>query len=176
MHKPVLSCILGLTLSGCGAMQTAKPGTDDTCGALRDTVESYDTGFADIRGKASNFNAVTLYRAKREIVKGRCEIWAWANTDSAYVCTLNAPNNEVAQTRFDAASAQVSECLGSDWQSETFNRNRDGDDAGYGVRFSQPGRDVVVSVHTVVITKGPTTQRSNDLYIGSPSRLANSTP
>ncbi|MGQ7273184.1 hypothetical protein [Marinobacter sp. V034] len=174
MHLPIANCVLGLTLSGCSALQTAEPGTDDSCGALQQTIESYDTGFENLRGKASNFNALTLYRAKQEIVKGRCEIWAWANTDSAYVCSLKAPDDEVARKRFDTVSAQVSECLGPDWQSETFERDRSGDDAGYGIRFTQPGRDVVVSVHTVVITKGPSTKRSNDLYIGSPGRLANS--
>ena len=54
MHLPIASCVLGLTLSGCSALQTAEPGTDDSCGALQQTIESYDTGFENLRGKASN--------------------------------------------------------------------------------------------------------------------------
>ncbi|MBY6034956.1 hypothetical protein KUV59_17415 [Marinobacter daepoensis] len=117
-------------LSGCSNIGPVKSGTENPCATLQSIVQDYDTGFENYRGTGSSFNMVTLYRAKEQLIKGHCEIWAWGNGDAAYTCTVGAPDQSVAEDRFRDASNLLAQCLGPDWTQETSARERDGKPAG----------------------------------------------
>ncbi len=125
------------------------------------------TEFASFRRGRSDFSSVTIYRAKEELIKGHCEIWAWGNADSAYVCTVGAPDPKVATARYIQAVEQVSSCLGAEWSFEEDARKRDGQTDGIATRFRHPdSTKPVVSVHNIE----DHLRRSVYLYIGSPAR------
>ncbi|MGM0767645.1 MAG: hypothetical protein ACQEV6_06455 [Pseudomonadota bacterium] len=114
---------------------------------------------------------MTLYRAKKDIVKGHCEIWEWASGDTAYVCSLNAPDEQVAEQRYQQTVDYVANCLGSAWEAESADRVRDGEIAGVVTRYRNPDYDnLVVSIHNVAITGTGRASRSNYVFIGSAGR------
>lgn len=158
---------LALSLTGCAYQESLKSGTENPCATLKNIVTDYPTGFASFRKGGSDFRAVTIYRAKEELIRGHCEVWAWGNADSAYVCTVSAPDPEVATERYTQAVEQVSGCLGPDWVAEEGARERDGEAAGVATRFQShdPGMPVV-AIHNVK----DRWHRSVYLYIGSPAR------
>lgn len=159
--------LLAFSLSGCAFQETLKSGTENPCATLKDIVADYPTEFSAYRKGGTDFNTVTIYRAKEELIKGHCEVWAWGNADSAYVCTAGAPDPEVAATRYNQAVEQVSTCLGPRWAAEEEARERDGEAAGMVSRFRSPDAAMpVVSVHNVE----DRWRRSVYLYIGSPAR------
>lgn len=170
LRASTVTLIAVATLSGC-AGQTVSLGSDDPCAALQAVIADYPTGFAQYRGKASNYNLLTVYRAKEELVNGHCEIWAWDQADVAYACNVAAPTAEVAQQRQERTNQFVSSCLGEDWKRETRQRSRDDKFAGSATRYSRPGTEAVVSVHSITRTEGPGERRQTSLYIGSPGRV-----
>lgn len=158
---------LAFSLTGCAFQETLKSDTENPCASLKNIVADYPTGFDSYRKGRSDFSAVTIYRAKEELIRGHCEVWAWGNADSAYVCTVGAPDPEVAVTRYNQAVEQVASCLGPTWVSSEVARERDGEAAGVATRFrSQDAQTPVVSVHNVE----DRWRRSVYLYIGSPAR------
>ena len=158
---------LAFSLTGCAFQESLRSGTDDPCSTLKDIVADYPTEFSAFRKGRSDFQSVTIYRAKEELIKGHCEVWAWGNADSAYVCTAGAPDPEVANARYTQAVERVSGCLGQEWVSEESDRERDGEAAGVVTRFRHQGDEMpVVSVHNVE----DRWRRSVYLYIGSPAR------
>lgn len=159
--------LLAFSLSGCAFQDTLKSGTDNPCATLKSIVADYPTEFSAYRKGGTDFRSVTIYRAKEELIKGHCEVWAWGNADSAYVCTVSAPDPEVAVARYDQAVEQVSRCLGPEWALEEGARERDGEAAGVVTRFKAQDTDMpVVSVHNVE----DRWRKSVYLYIGSPAR------
>ncbi|MCM0611438.1 hypothetical protein KFJ24_02975 [Marinobacter sediminum] len=148
--QPFVAMILGLTLTGCSLNQTLSLGVDDPCDSLKSIIADYPSGFAQYRGRSNNFKSVTVFSAEEEIIKGHCEIWSWANNDTAYVCSANAPNDEVAAARYNTAVSSTSQCLGTTWQSDESDRVRDGEKAGVATHFKSPdAADPGVSVHRV---------------------------
>lgn len=142
--------IASAALAGCSSFQPVTSGTEDPCATLQNIVADYPTGFADYRGSSSNFNSVTIYRAKEQLIKGHCEIWAWGNGDSAYTCTVSAPDKEVAETMHARAASELSECLGPNWQAEKGVRERDGKPAGERIQFaSGEPKAPAVALHRV---------------------------
>lgn len=166
-----LALLSATSLAGCTGLQSLSSGSDDPCATLQAVIADYPTGFAHYRGKASNYNLLTVYRAKEELVNGHCEIWAWDQTDVAYACNVAAPTAEVAQQRQERTNQSVERCLGSDWQSETRQRTRDGKVAGTATRYTRAGSGAVVSVHSIIRSEGPGARRQTSLYIGSPGRV-----
>lgn len=159
--------LLALSLSGCAFQETLESGTENPCATLKTIVEDYPSEFASFRKGGSDYRSVTIYRAKEELIRGHCEVWAWGNADSAYVCTVGAPDPEVATARYVQAVEQVSGCLGPEWTSGEGIRERDGRPDGLVTRFShQDASRPVVSVHNVE----DRSRRSVYLYIGSPAR------
>lgn len=166
-HVIFPAALLALSLSGCSFQETLESGTDDPCATLKTIVEDYPAEFASFRKGASDFSSVTIYRAREELIVGHCEIWAWGNGDSAYVCTAGAPDPEVATARYVQAVEQVAGCLGQEWAAEEGVRERDGQADGVVTRFRhQDASTPVVSVHNVEDRR----RRSVYLYIGSPAR------
>lgn len=158
---------MAFSLTGCAFQETLKSGTENPCATLKNILADYPAEFSAYRKGGTDFSTVTIYRAKEELIKGHCEIWAWGNADSAYVCTVGAPDPEVAVTRYDQAVEQVSSCLGPEWVLEEGARERDGEAAGVVTRLrSQDAGMPVVSVHHVE----DRWRRSVYLYIGSPAR------
>ncbi|WP_291831025.1 hypothetical protein [Marinobacter sp.] len=154
-------------LAGCSSLQSVTSGTDDPCATLQDIVADYPTGFADFRGSSSNFTSVTIYRAKEQLIKGHCEIWAWGNGDSAYTCTVSAPDRAVAETLHARAATELAECLGSNWQAEKSVRERDGKPAGERIQFtSGEAKAPSVALHRVEDHR----RHSVYLYIGTGAR------
>ncbi|WP_421911901.1 hypothetical protein [Marinobacter sp.] len=159
--------LLAFSLGGCALQETLQSGTDDSCATLKGIVADYPSEFAAFRKSGSDYSAVTIYRAKEELIRGHCEVWAWGNADSAYVCTAGAPDPEVASTRYTQAVAQVSSCLGPEWTLKEGARERDGQTDGVATRFSHQGDAMpVVSIHNIE----DRWRRSVYLYIGSPAR------
>lgn len=159
--------LLTLSLSACTFQQTLESGTDNPCATLKEIVADYPAEFATFRNGGSNFRSVTIYQAKEELIKGHCEVWAWGNADSAYVCTVGAPDPEVATTRYTNAVEQVSSCIGPEWVSEEEGREIDGNEAGVVTHFRHQSKGMpLVSVHNV----DDRWRRSVYLYIGSPAR------
>lgn len=156
-----------LALTGCTVQDTIQSGTDDPCATLQNIVADYPTEFAAFRKGGSNFRSLTIYQAKEELIRGHCEVWAWGNGDSAYVCTVGAPNLDVANSRYNQAVGKVSGCLGPEWGPEEQVREREGEAAGMATRFRHEGkRSPVVSVHRVE----DRSSQSVYLYIGSSGR------
>lgn len=160
-------------LTGCANQQNLSAGTDDVCGTLDALIADYPTGFASFRGKADNFMAGTVYRAKVELIDGNCQIWSWGQGDSAYLCSVTHSDLDVAKTRHERALASVKNCLGNDWQEEGDWRQRDGATDGYASRFRSPTTQAVVSVQTTAQTSGPGKRFTNFLYIGGEGRSNN---
>lgn len=163
------SVLIGVSLAGCSFQNSLSLGVEDPCASLTGIVADYPSGFEQFRGSASSFSSVTLYSAKEQIIRGHCEIWSWANNDSAYVCSGNTPNDEVATTRYNTAVNWMGQCLGDSWASEEGERTRDGENAGTVTRFrsSEAGKPSV-SVHKVAFRGDSAVY----VYVGTPSRLA----
>ncbi|WP_148864724.1 hypothetical protein [Marinobacter fonticola] len=171
-RTPLIASILSaLALTGCAGPQSVSLGTDDPCQSLHEVVADYPSGFADFRGKASNFNLLTVYRAKEQIIDGECEIWAWNQQDTAYACTVTAPSQDVAAQRHERTRDFIQSCLGNAWRASDVERIRDGEAGGIITRFSSPESPAMVSVHSIIRTTGAQDQRSTALYIGSPARI-----
>lgn len=167
LRLPLTLALLGLSLTGCAVQENLRSGTDDPCTSMKNIVADYPNGFAEFRRSGTNFKSVTIYRAREELIKGHCEVWAWGNGDSAYVCTVGAPNPEVAESRYEQAVEQVAGCLGQRWVPEERVRERNGAAAGMATVFRQQGeRSPSVSVHRVE----DRSRQSVYLYIGSPGR------
>lgn len=159
--------LTSMAIAGCSSFQSVTIGTEDPCATLQNIVADYPTDFSNFRGSSSNFSSVTIYRAKEQLIKGHCEIWAWGNGDSAYTCTVSAPDKNVAETLQAEAARQLSECLGPDWQTEKSVRERDGLPAGEQVRFTTEHAGVPsVSLHRVENLR----RHSVYLFIGTSSR------
>ncbi|MCL7942392.1 hypothetical protein [Marinobacter sp. ATCH36] len=159
--------LLAISLSGCAFQETLKSGTDNPCATLKEIVEDYPAEFASFRRGGTDYRSVTIYRAKQELIRGHCEVWAWGNADSAYVCTVGAPDPEVASALYRRAVEQVSGCLGPEWALKEEERERDGQADGLATRFRHPdSTKPAVSVHNVE----DRSRRSVYLYIGSPAR------
>lgn len=164
---PLSFALVALALSGCAFQDNLTSGTDDPCATLQNIVADYPTGFADFRKGGSNFRSLTIYRAKEELIRGHCEVWAWGNGDSAYVCTVGAPDLDVASSRYNQAVEKVSACLGPEWVSEEKPRERDGEAAGVASVFQhEDKRSPAVSVQRVE----DRSSQSVYLYIGSHGR------
>jgi len=158
---------LSLSLGGCAFQETIQSGTDDPCATMQNIVTDYPTGFSDFRKSGSNFRSLTIYRAKEELIRGHCEIWAWGDGDSAYVCSIGAPDPEVARARYSQTVEKISGCLGPEWQPEEKVRERNGEAAGMATVFLQKGgQSPAVSVHRIE----ERSSQSIYLYIGSPGR------
>lgn len=164
---PLTFALLGLSLTGCALQQNFQSGTDDPCATMQNIVTDYPSGFSEFRKSGSNFNSLTIYGAKKELIRGHCEVWAWGNGDSAYVCTVGAPNPDVALSRYEQAVEKVAGCLGPQWEPQEKIRERNDEAAGMATVFQQKGGGAPsVSVHRVE-------NRANQsiyLYIGSPGR------
>ena len=76
--------LTGTAMAGCSSFQPVTSGTTAPCVTLQNIVADYPNDFSHFRGSSSNFSSVTIYRAKEQLIKGYCEIWAWGNGDSAY--------------------------------------------------------------------------------------------
>lgn len=167
IRLPLSIALVALSMTGCAFQEQIQSGTDDPCATLQDVVADYPSEFASFRKGGSNFRSLTIYRAKEELIRGHCEIWAWGNGDSAYVCTVGAPDPEVANSRYSQAVEKVSGCLGPEWVAQEKARERNGEAAGVATRFQQQSDQTpVVSVHNVD-DRG---RHSVYLYIGTPSR------
>ena len=163
------SVIIGFSLAGCSVQDTLSVGVEDPCASLKNIVADYPAGFEQYRGSANDFRSVTVYKAKEQLIRGHCEIWSWANNDSAYVCSGNTPNDEVATTRYNTAVNWMGQCLGDSWKSQENPRTRDGDNAGMVTRFSTSETGTPnVSVHRVAFRGDSAVY----VYVGTPSRLA----
>lgn len=164
---PLSLAVVTLFLTGCAFQEKLQSGTDDPCATLQNIVADYPAGFAAFRKNGANFRSLTIYRAKEELIRGHCEVWAWGNGDSAYVCTIGAPDLDVAQSRYTQSAEKVSGCLGPEWVSEEKARERKGEAAGMATLFQREGKSSpVVSVHRVE----DRLSQSVYLYIGSPGR------
>jgi len=161
--------MMGLSLAGCSFQDTLSLGVEDPCASLKGIVADYPSGFEQYRGSPNGFSSVTVYNAKEELIRGHCEVWSWANDDSAYVCSGNTPNNEVAITRYNTAVDWMGQCLGDSWTSQEGERTRDGENAGMVTRFrsTETGKPNV-SVHRVAFRGDSAVY----VYVGTPSRLA----
>ena len=158
-------------VAGCSGLTSEPQLTADPCADLHALIAEYPNRFADLRGSRSDFRSVTLYRTKMDIVKGHCEVWEWAGGDSAYVCSVNAPDAEVAEQRYDRTVDYVGNCLGADWKEEASDRVRDGQVAGVVTRYRNPDYgSLVISVHNVSIAGAARALRSNYLCIGGADR------
>jgi hypothetical protein len=166
----VITLVLaGSTLAGCGSFQPVTSGTNDSCATLNRIVSDYSSGFADLRGSGSNFSSVAIYRAKEELIRGHCEIWAWGNGETAYTCTTGAPDKAVAESVYTRASDQLSQCLGTEWNSEQSMRERNGIPAGERIRFSRnDGSTPAISLNRVE----DRSRHSVYLYVGSVSQAS----
>lgn len=167
----VVSSLVGLALAGCSGTQPVTVGTEDPCQTLHQVIDDYPNGFANFRGKARNTNLLTVYQAKEQIIDGQCEIWAWNQQDTAYACTVSAPDHDTAQQRHERTRDFLQSCLGSTWQFSEVERIRDAVPAGIVTRFNNPDASAVVSVHSIVRITGNREQLSTGLYIGSPARI-----
>lgn len=167
-RRPMLALAASLALlSGCSSFGPVTSGIDNPCATLQAIVKDYSTGFERYRGSGSNYSMVTLYRAKEQLIKGHCEIWEWGNGDAAYTCTVGAPNQSVAEARFNEASNLLAQCLGRDWTRETKARERDGKPAGEAVAL-QTNDPIApsVSLHRVE----DVSRQSLYLFVGPSSR------
>ncbi len=163
--------LASIVVTGCATSSPPPKLTADPCTDLKEVVADYPNRFENLRGSRSDYTTMTLYRAKKDIVKGHCEIWEWADGETAYVCSLNAPSEPVAHQRYDQVNQFVASCLGQAWQPETSDRVRDGGIAGVVTRYRNTGhRDFVISVHNVSIPGAPRVPRTNYVYIGSSGR------
>ena len=171
MRYKTLKCaplLIGLSLSGCAVQEKLSLGVEDPCASLQNIVADYNSGFASYRGKASSFNSMTVFRAKEQIISGHCEVWAWANDDSAYICSSTAPNEDVARTMYEKSIASVGRCIGNAWTQEAeAERIRDGEAAGVATRFfAQEAGKPGIAVHRVDYRR----DNSVYIYIGPTSR------
>lgn len=164
---PLSLALVSLAVTGCAFQDNIQSGTDDPCATLQNIVADYPTEFEAFRKGGTNFRSLTIYRANEELIRGHCEVWAWGNGDSAYVCTVGAPDLDVANARYHQAVEKVKGCLGPEWQSEEKERERDGEAAGTVTLFQHEGKNPpVVSVHRVE----DRSSQSVYLYIGSSGR------
>ncbi|PAV26482.1 hypothetical protein C8D92_101396 [Tamilnaduibacter salinus] len=167
--------IVGLaltTLAGCSITQQVSMGVEDPCGTLKTVVADYGNGFAEFRRSATNYRMMTVYQAREEIVDGHCEIWSWGRDDAAYVCSVTAPSQPVAMTRYQVAVDYVSDCLGEGWRRTASTRGPDGDDTSVVTRFRPEGKtEPVLSVHNVRDQGGPWSWHTNYVYVGAPDRM-----
>ncbi|ERS01215.1 hypothetical protein Q673_08765 [Marinobacter sp. EN3] len=167
-RRPMLALSASLALlSGCSSFGPVTSGTDNPCATLQAIVKDYSTGFERYRGSGSSYSMVTLYRAKEQLIKGHCEIWEWGNGDAAYTCTVGAPNQPVAEARFNEASNLLAQCLGPDWTRETKPRERDGKPAGEAVAL-QTNDPTAPSVSLHRVEDG--SRQSLYLFVGPSSR------
>lgn len=161
--------LAGLSMTGCAFQDTLSLGVDDPCASLQGIIADYPSGFDQYRGSPNGFRSVTVYNAKEQLIRGHCEIWSWANDDSAYVCSGNTPNDEVASARYTSSVSWMEQCLSDRWTSTESERTRDGEKAGMVTRFrtSEAGQPNV-SVHQVAFRGDSAVY----VYVGTPSRLA----
>lgn len=164
----IVSAVMALSLAGCSSLSPISPGVNDPCASLRGIIAAYPSGFEQYRGSANSFSTVTVYAAKEQIVRGHCEVWSWANNDSAYVCSGTNPNNEVATARYLTAVDWMGRCLGDGWQAQEASRIRNGGDAGVVTRFrASDANKPNVSVHKVEYRGNSSVY----VYVGTPARL-----
>lgn len=162
------------SFAGCANDKNLSLGVDDACTSLTAIAADYVNGFEEFRGSGSNYSSFTLYTAKKELVKGHCEIWEWAGGDRAYVCSASTPINEVAAQRYSVTKDFVQTCIGNSWQKEEVERERDGEYLGQATNFSSssaPG--LVISVQYNTPPKAYRQLRNNVLYIGSEASRPN---
>ncbi|WP_166263549.1 hypothetical protein [Marinobacter caseinilyticus] len=163
--------ILTLSLTACATDSNLTAGVSDTCGSLQSIIRDYDTEFITLRGPGTHYRLMTLYRAETELIRGHCEVWSWAGGDRAYVCSANAPNEDIAQIRYQKSLNFVQQCLKEGWESDTLEQTRDGEYIGIATRFTSkahPG--MVVSVQNIVSPTAYRQLHSNYLFIGSTRR------
>lgn len=154
-------------LAGCSSFQTSASSAEDPCTTVKEIVADYPAGFAEFRGSSNNLKMVTIYNAKKQLIRGHCEVWEWGNGDTAYSCNIAAPEAAVAESAYNQAATRLSECLGPDWHSETAPRERDGRPAGERTRYTtDAGYAPAISLHRVQDRK----RHSVYLYIGTPAR------
>lgn len=159
--------LTSVALAGCNSFQPVTSGTEASCATVKDIVADYPAGFAEFRGSGNSLNMVTIYKAKKQLIKGHCEIWEWGNGDTAYTCNIAAPEAAVAESLYSQAATQLSECLGPEWRSEIAPRERDGKPAGERTKYTNVADSAPsVSLHRVEDLR----QHSVYLYIGTPSR------
>lgn len=169
---PTLLCgALAFTLTACATDSSLSLGVEDTCGSLKAIVADYESGFEAYRGAGSNYPAIAVYRAKTELVRGHCEIWAWSQGDHAYVCSANAPNAEVAQARYDRSLSFLQQCLNDGWDQTTVDKSKNGEPTGVATRFvSNANPGLVVSVQKLIAPSPYREIHSNYLFIGTAER------
>lgn len=164
-------CTLVLGMSGCASDSRLSVGVAEPCDSLKAIIAGFDSGFEAYRGARNDFDSVTVFRAREELVKGHCEVWLWAGGDTAYVCSANTPADEVAEQRYTSTRNFVESCLGGDWRQETLARERDGKYLGEDTRFTtaaKPG--LVISVQNITPPGSYRNLRSNYLFIGTTKR------
>lgn len=159
--------LTGTAMAGCSSFQPVTSGTTAPCVTLQNIVADYPNDFSHFRGSSSNFSSVTIYRAKEQLIKGYCEIWAWGNGDSAYTCSISAPDKNVARNLQAIATSQLAECLGPDWQTAKSVRERDNKPAGERIDFATERAELPsISLHRVENLR----RHSVYLFIGSSNR------
>ncbi|QSP94100.1 hypothetical protein LPB19_12990 [Marinobacter salinisoli] len=164
-------CVLVLSLAGCASDRNLKVGTADPCQSLQGIIADYDRGFASLRGKRNDFASLTVFSVREELIKGHCEIWLWNDGDSAYVCSANTPDGEIAAHRYRTSLEFVQQCLGESWEEKAVQRERDGRYLGVATQFSSEAHaGMVISVQNIVPPGSYRSLRSNYLYIGTEER------
>ncbi len=133
------------------ACETQAPEADQVaqmsqCEKVRALINAHPNKFEKLRTNPKPSNKITIWDARYHLVGKNCQVWGWGQGKTDYMCSLTAPNQQIAMDNYNRAKSATQACLGNDWQLQEMPRK-----LGEGVKavFSHPGSETVVAVHAV---------------------------
>lgn len=135
------------SLPGDPQMQ-AKADELSPCEKVNKLLAAYGDQFNAVKGPLVSQRYMDVWKAKVNAIGSDCQIWR-SGQHATYMCTRNAPAQEVGEVWFEQAVATAEQCL-TGWQREDTASEAEG---MHVVVWSQPGSAASVGVQ-VVPTRG----------------------
>jgi len=137
---------------GCSTQQTDVENNNiETCTSINTLINSHRNQFAAIRHSPRPYKSLTVWQTNYEVIKNHCEIWGWGQGNYNYVCSIIAPNQEVAQSHYDDSIKRIQSCLSDNWTADNWTTTEQPRKIGEGVRtrFLKKDKTTAISVHLV---------------------------
>jgi hypothetical protein len=116
-NRLLIASLVILGLTAC-APQSSKPPAPpaDPCADIARVLQSYQTGFADIREQKRSYDRLDIWSSTFQLVGTGCEIWGWQGGQYNYVCNYTAPDEQSALAIYNRAEQKIATCASSEWQ------------------------------------------------------------
>ncbi len=150
--KTLVALSLSILFTACADQETQKNNEAivnmSSCEKIQALIGAHKDQFKQIRYARQTTNRMDIWRTRYHLIGDRCQIWDWGSGNTDYVCSLIAPEQELAEQRYEKAKQTTRECLDSSWQlTEQARKVGQGSKAVY----AQQGNNTVVATHVVKI-------------------------